>query len=168
MRWLCRKFGISPNSYYNYLKNSKGEYHEQREVIFERIKYILIKKMVKQQRDMKIPTNLVPMCPHCKKPLTMNLRADSTFVQDKGWYEAVNRYDKFEENHQKSNVVYLEIGVGYNTPEIIKYNFWQRVCQNPNALYACLNLDEVNVPDNIKNKSIWVTEDSNSVLNLMQ
>ena len=98
----------------------------------------------------------------------MNLRADSTFVQDKGWYEAVNRYDKFEENHQKSNVVYLEIGVGYNTPEIIKYNFWQRVCQNPNALYVCLNLDEVNVPDNIKNKSIWVTEDSNSVLNLMQ
>lgn len=82
----------------------------------------IIREMVKQQKDMRIPTELIPTCSHCGRPLTTNLRADSTFVQDKGWEEAANRYDLFEQRHKNMHLVYLEIGVGFNTPGIIKYN----------------------------------------------
>ena len=73
--------------------------------------------MMEEQKDMRIPSELIPRCPHCGKPLTMNLRADDTFVQDKGWYKASERYLSFSEKHQGKKILYLELGVGYNTPE---------------------------------------------------
>ena len=80
----------------------------------------VISEMVRQQKQMRIPTELVPRCPHCGKPLTMNLRSDDTFVQDKGWYQASERYSRYIREHQGKKILFLELGVGYNTPVIIK------------------------------------------------
>lgn len=107
---------------------------------------------------MRIPSELIPICPNCGKPLTTNLRADSTFVQDKGWDEAADRYQLFEQQQESRRTVYLEIGVGFNTPGIIKYNFWQKVHQNPKARYICLNKDSADAPDEIKDRAICVAE----------
>lgn len=127
----------------------------------------LILDMIKQQKDMRIPTQLIPACPHCGKPLTTNLRADSTFVQDKGWDEAAQRYHLFEQKHENMHTVYLEIGVGFNTPGIIKYNFWQKVYQNSKASYICLNKDNADAPSEIKERAICVSGDSTQVIQLL-
>lgn len=120
----------------------------------------MIRDMVELQKNMKIPTELNPTCPHCGRPLTTNLRADSKFVQDKGWDEAAERYDIFERQHKDRNVVYLEIGVGFNTPGIIKYNFWKRVYRNPKAIYICINMENADAPSEIMNKSILVLDNA--------
>ncbi len=90
---------------------------------------------------MKIPTDLIPKCPKCGKPLTMNLRSDDKFVEDRGWHEAAKRYHDFLNVH-KGKVLFLELGVGYNTPGIIKYPFWQMTTDNPEATYVCVNFGE--------------------------
>ena len=81
--------------------------------------------MYAEQENMLIPTELVPRCPKCGRPMTMNLRADETFVQDEGWYRAAERYEEFLRRHENLHILFLELGVGYNTPAIIKYPFWQ-------------------------------------------
>lgn len=124
----------------------------------------VIKAMYEQQKDMKIPSDLIPKCPHCGKPLTTNLRADDKFVQDEGWYKASERYSNFLRTRQNQKILYLEIGVGYNTPVIIKYPFWQMTVQNPNATYACINIGEALCPDEIKQQSICIDMDINNVL----
>lgn len=86
-----------------------------------------------------IPTELIPYCPECGKPLTMNLRSDDTFVQDKGWDMAAQRYSDFLRRHENGHVLYLELGVRANTPVIIKYPFWRRVKENSDAVYASIN-----------------------------
>ena len=86
----------------------------------------IIRKMYAEQENMLIPTELVPRCPKCGRPMTMNLRADETFVQDEGWYRAAERYEEFLRRHENLHILFLELGVGYNTPAIIKYPFWQR------------------------------------------
>ena len=88
---------------------------------------------------MTVPAELVPRCPKCGAPMTMNLRCDAAFVEDDGWHAAAARYQGFVEQHRKSAILYLELGVGLNTPGIIKYNFWQQAYENPNAVYACVN-----------------------------
>lgn len=85
----------------------------------------IIKQMYNQQSEMKIPSELVPKCPVCGKIMTMNLRADDKFVQDYGWYQAAKRYEKFLDEYIDSSIALIEIGVGYNTPGIIKYPFWR-------------------------------------------
>lgn len=112
----------------------------------------------------KVAAALVPKCPRCGKPMSMNLRADDTFVQDEGWYRAAERYRLFESRHGNLRTLYLEIGVGFNTPGIIKYNFWRRVYENPNAEYVCLNMDSANVPAEIAERSLCIWEDSAEVL----
>ena len=92
-----------------------------------------VRQMVEQQKDMRIPSELVPHCPNCGKPMSMNLRADNTFVQDEGWYAASERYSEFVRRHQGMKTLYLELGVGYNTPGIIKYPFWQATYRDPKA-----------------------------------
>ncbi len=99
----------------------------------------VIMNMVKQQENMKIPHELIPICPHCHKPMTMNLRSDETFVEDAGWHQAAERYSLFMQRHHNLKIVYLELGVGYNTPVIIKYPFWQYTSENPKATYICIN-----------------------------
>ena len=106
----------------------------------------IIGEMIRRQDHMTIPRNLVPHCPHCGKPLTMNLRADDTFVQDEGWYQASRRYSRFLTEHQDGKILFLELGVGYNTPVIIKYPFWQMTAKNPRAVYACVNYGDAAAP----------------------
>ena len=114
---------------------------------------------------MNISTDLIPHCPKCGKPMSMNLRADSTFVQDDGWYRASERYELFLRRHRNVNTLLLELGVGYNTPGIIKYPFWQMTARNDNITYACINMNEAYVPDEIKRKSICVEDDIWRVIN---
>ena len=105
-----------------------------------------VRRMLAEQKDMRIPTELLPVCPRCGKPLTMNLRSDDKFVEDEGWHEAAERYQLFLRRHRNMRVLFLELGVGYNTPGIIKYPFWQMTAQNPNAVYACINNGEAVCP----------------------
>lgn len=113
---------------------------------------------------MAVPTELVPHCPKCGAPMAMNLRADHTFVQDEGWYIAAGRYDDFVRRHKNTPVLYLELGVGMNTPGIIKYNFWRQVYQNPKANYICINKGQSYAPREIANRSICLDMDAAQVL----
>lgn len=124
----------------------------------------IIKAMYEQQKNMKIPSELIPKCPHCGKPLTTNLRADDKFVQDDGWYKARERYADFIRRNKDLNILYLEIGVGYNTPVIIKYPFWQMTAQNPNATYACINMGEASCPKEIEHQSICIDANIANIL----
>ena len=119
----------------------------------------VIRQMVAEQKDMKIPSALIPRCPHCGKPLTMNLRSDDRFVEDEGWHEAAGRYANFLRTREGQKMLFLELGVGYNTPVIIKYPFWQMTAKNPRATYACINRGEVFCPDEIADRAICVDGD---------
>lgn len=105
---------------------------------------------------MAIPSELVPVCPKCGKPMSMNLRADNTFVEDEGWHNAAERYSEFLRRHKHTKTVFLELGTGYNTLGIIKYNFWNMTDSWDDATYACINLNEAAAPTEIKEKSICV------------
>lgn len=124
----------------------------------------IIKQMFEQQKNMKIPSELLPKCPHCGKPLTMNLRADDKFVEDEGWHKAAERFSDFIRSRKNSRVLYLELGVGYNTPVIIKYPFQQLTAENPKAIYACVNLGEAVCPREIAERSILIDGDIVKVL----
>jgi len=123
-----------------------------------------IRAMYEAQKDMKIPTELLPKCPVCGKPMSMNLRADDTFVEDEGWHKAALRYEDFLNENKEKNIVYLELGVGGNTPGIIKYPFWNMTYSNPKAKYICINKGEAVVPKEIENQSICVNNDIWTVL----
>ena len=113
---------------------------------------------------MTVPTELVPHCPHCGRPMSMNLRADDTFVEDEGWHIAANRYSDFLRRHQNMKVLFLELAVGYNTPTIVKYSFWRMVHDWKDASYACLNYGEAYAPDEIRKKSICINGDIGEIL----
>ena len=113
---------------------------------------------------MTIPSELVPYCPVCGEPMSMNLRADDTFVEDEGWHRAADRYADFLRSHRDQKVLFLELAVGYNTPGIIKYNFWRMTNERPDATYACLNLDEAYAPEQIREKSICINADIGEIL----
>ena len=124
----------------------------------------VIQEMVERQKDMKIPSELLPVCPHCGKPLTMNLRSDNKFVEDKGWHRAAERYENFLRTHEGQKILFLELGVGYNTPVIIKYPFWQMTAKNPNAIYACINQGQAVCPQEIEQRSICMNADIGQIL----
>lgn len=124
----------------------------------------VIRKMVAEQKDMRVPSELVPRCPVCGAPMSMNLRADATFVEDEGWHRAAERYQDFIRRHDRLHVLFMELGVGANTPGIIKYPFWKMVYQNPKATYACVNLSEAYCPAEIRKRSICIDEDIDKVL----
>ncbi len=125
----------------------------------------VIRQMVAEQKDMKIPSALIPRCPHCGKPLTMNLRSDDRFVENEGWHAAAERYANFLRTREEQKILFLELGVGYNTPVIIKYPFWQMTAKNPRATYACINRGEVFCPDEIADRAICVDGDIGYVIN---
>ena len=108
--------------------------------------------------------SLIPYCPRCGKPMSMNLRSDQTFVEDEGWHQAAERYEKFIQNHKKQKIVFLELGVGYNTPGIIKYPFWQYTCSLKDTFYICINKGQANIPSEIKKKAICVDADISGVI----
>ncbi|MCR5729006.1 MAG: Sir2 silent information regulator family NAD-dependent deacetylase [Ruminococcus sp.] len=123
-----------------------------------------VKAMFEQQKNMRVPSELIPHCPVCGKPMSMNLRADDTFVEDDGWHMAAERYNEFLRRHKGLHILFLELGVGMNTPAIIKYPFWKMTYANPNAVYACLNFGEAYVPDEISQKSICIDGDIHKIL----
>lgn len=127
----------------------------------------MARKMAAEQTDLKIPTELVPKCPVCGAPMTMNLRCDNFFVQDDGWYAAANRYEDFLRRHDNMHILFLELGVGANTPLIIKYPFWQMTAKNRQAIYACVNFGEAICPREIANQSLCINEDISAVLNAL-
>ena len=114
--------------------------------------------------EMTVPTHLIPRCPLCGKPMAMNLRADNTFVEDEGWHAAAANYKNFLREHQRARMLFLELGVGSNTPVIIKYPFWQMTDKNKNATYTCINYGEVFAPSEIRNRSICIDGDIGEVL----
>ncbi len=124
----------------------------------------VIKKMAAKQENMRIPSGLIPYCPVCGAPMSMNLRSDRTFVEDSGWHTAARRYQDFIRRHKGSGVLYLELGVGGNTPGIIKYPFWRMTAANPKAVYACINYGEAYVPGEIVDRSICINADIGEVL----
>ena len=113
---------------------------------------------------MLIPTELIPICPDDGLPMAMNLRADENFVEDAGWKMAAKRYQDFLHSHKGKHVLYWELGVGMNTPVIIKFPFWQYTEENPNAYYACLNLGEAGCSREISDRSICLNADIGQVL----
>ena len=123
-----------------------------------------VRAMVERQKDMKIPTELIPKCPICGEPMTMNLRCDDSFVQDDGWYKAARRYEDFIRRHGNSHILFLELGVGMNTPVIIKYPFWRMTAENRNAFYACVNLGDAVCPQQIERQSLCLNYDIGDVL----
>ena len=135
-----------------------------------------IRAMWEFRHEMKVPAELVPHCPVCGKLMSMNLRADDTFVTDEGWSKAANRYESFLQtrniikNGQQEGcgkVLFLELGVGGNTPGIIKYPFWHMTEKNPTASYACINFGEAAVPPKIEKQSICINDDIGEVLKKM-
>ena len=124
----------------------------------------MIREMVTRQENMKIPSELLPICPHCGRPMTMNLRSDNKFVEDEGWHRAAERYENFLRTREGQKILFLELGVGYNTPVIIKYPFWQMTAKNPGAIYACINQGQAFCPQEIKKRSICMDADIGQVM----
>ena len=124
----------------------------------------MVRRMVAMQRDMRVPAELVPHCPVCGRPMTMNLRTDSTFVEDEGWHAAAERYADFLRRHQGLRVLFLELGVGGNTPGIIKYPFWKMTAQNEKAVYAVINREKPFLTKQLLRQTICVTGDIGDML----
>ncbi len=124
----------------------------------------VVLRMVEQQKDMRIPSELVPFCPKCGAPMRMNLRNDNTFVEDYGWHEAASRYVDFADAHKDERLLLLELGVGANTPAIIKYPFWRLTYRHPNTTYVCINFGEAECPKEIEDRAILVNADLAEVL----
>lgn len=126
-----------------------------------------VRQMIEYQQGMMIPTALIPKCPKCGRPMTMNLRSDNTFVQDDGWFAAAERYERFINQHRDAHVLFLELGVGGNTPVIIKYPFMQLTYRNPKAIYTCINLGEAMTAKEIASRSILIDADIRIVLQMV-
>ena len=127
-----------------------------------------VREMVQRQKDLRIPPELVPVCPHCGRPMTMNLRCDDRFAEDKGWHRAAERYANFLRTRRGQHVLFWELGVGYNTPGIIKYPFRRMAAEAPDAVYACVNLSE---PDDLPTppqRTIHLSADIAAVLHDLQ
>lgn len=127
----------------------------------------IVRRMFDEQKNMRVPSELVPYCQKCGKPMTMNLRADDTFVEDEGWHQACERYKTFLAQNKEKRIVFLELGVGANTPGIIKYPFWQMTHEFKDAFYVCINKGAVYIPAEIKNKSLGIDSDINEILKQM-
>lgn len=114
--------------------------------------------------SMSIPTELIPKCKADGSDVTMNLRSDENFLEDAGWHRASAAYSEFLRSHENMHVLYLELGVGANTPGIVKYPFWQMTAANENAVYACLNYGQAFCPGAIEDRSICIDGDIGEVL----
>ena len=126
----------------------------------------IIIKMVEQQKNMRVPSDLIPHCPVCGREMTMNLRSDDSFVEDEGWHLACDNYVKFLDESQDKKTLFLDLGTGMNTPAIIKFPFWQMTCEWPEAFYICINLGEAYVPSRYKHedKSLCIDSDIGEIL----
>ena len=128
----------------------------------------IVRRMTVEQKDMKIPSELIPRCPICGKPMTMNLRSDDKFVEDDGWKAACGRYEKFISHNKDKKILFLELGVGMNTPVIIKYPFWRMTADNKKAQYVCINKDIAFAPNFIAERSLCFSEDIADILDALK
>lgn len=127
-----------------------------------------IKAMLKEQKSMQIPPRLLPKCPICGAPMTTNLRSDNRFVEDEGWHQAEDRYEMFlADNYNDKSIVYFEIGVGDNTPAIIKYPFYRLTAKNSKATYIYANLKRSNPPMEIEGQTIALLGDLSGTIMLL-
>lgn len=124
-----------------------------------------VRRMVLEQRDMRIPSELIPRCPRCGGPMANNLRSDDTFVEDEAWHLAAGRYTDFLREHEGARLLFLELGVGWNTPGIIKYPFQRMAARNERAVYACVNLGNATAPRELEGRAILIDGDIGEVLN---
>ena len=127
----------------------------------------IIIKMVEQQKNMRVPSDLIPHCPVCGRPMEMNLRSDDSFVEDEGWQLACDNYVSFLNESRDKKTLFLDFGTGMNTPGIIKFPFWQMTREWPDAFYVCINLGEAYVPsrDKYEDKSLCIDSDIGEILN---
>lgn len=123
-----------------------------------------VRRMIAEQKNLRVPSELIPKCPVCGGKMEMNLRADDTFVEDEGWHAAASRYEKFLAKHQTDKILYFELGVGMNTPGIIKFPFWRMTAQNSNATFATVDKNNVYVLEEIEPQSICIKGDIREVL----
>lgn len=128
----------------------------------------VIRRMFAEQKNMRIPSELIPKCTKCGKPMIMNLRSDDKFVEEEGWHRASERYEDFLDLNKNASILFLELGVGFNTPVIIKYPFWQMTAKNPNATYTCINKGEALCPNEIQKQSICIDGDIGEVIAKLQ
>lgn len=128
----------------------------------------LVRQMAERQSDLRVPSELVPRCPRCGAPMAPNLRCDDTFVEDAGWHAAARRYDEFLDRHRRDRIVLLEVGVGGNTPAVIKYPFWRMASENRNATYVQLNKGEVLAPSRLERQSVILDCDAAEALSALR
>ncbi len=128
----------------------------------------VIREMLRRQENMRVPSELVPVCPHCGRPLIMNLRCDDSFAEDEGWHRAAERYENFLRTRSGQKLLVLELGVGYNTPVIIKYPFQRMAAQEPAAVYACINMGEAAAVRGLEDRSIMIDADIGAVLDKLK
>ena len=113
---------------------------------------------------MTVPHALLPRCPVCGRPMSMNLRSDDTFVEDAGWHAAASRYTAFLRDHREKRTVFLDLGTGWNTPGIVKFPFWRMTEEWPDATYVCLNRGEACAPEELRARSICIDGDIGDTL----
>ena len=127
-----------------------------------------VRRMVAEQKNRRVPTELLPRCPVCGEPMEMNLRSDDSFVEDEGWQEAAVRYRGWLSQHRTGRMLYLELGVGMNTPGIIKYPFWRMAAENPDAMFATVNLGEAFAPKELASRSVAINDNIAQVLEALR
>ena len=123
-----------------------------------------VKAMAEEQRDCRIPKALIPRCPVCGKEMEVNLRKDGFFVEDEKWHQAAGRYERFLGENRNKHILFLELGVGMNTPGIIKFPFWKLCAQLVQTSYVCINQGEAWAPEEIRNRSLCINGDIAEVL----
>lgn len=114
--------------------------------------------------NMTIPKELIPKCPDDGRDMMVSVRSDDRFVEDEGWHEAQMRYHTFLEQHEDDHILYLELGVGMNTPVIIKYPFWYYTEENPKAFYVSINKGWAACSKKIQDRSLCMEQDIGKVL----
>ena len=127
----------------------------------------IVKEMISKTKDCKIPTELVPICPVCGEVMETNLRKDSYFVQDDRWYIQNKRYEEFLTKAKNKELLLIELGVGFNTPGIIRFPFEQMVYQTDNWKLVRLNKDNCETILNIENRYIPLQNNISEIIQLM-
>lgn len=128
----------------------------------------IVFKMLGEQKNNLIPSSLIPKCPVCGSVMGTNLRCDDRFVEDSGWHKAANAYSNFLEDNKDKKMLLLELGVGLNTPAIIKYPFIKMTYQLKDTYYVCVNKGNNYIPNEIKNKSFLIDDDLSKIINLLK
>ena len=119
----------------------------------------MFKQMNQARKECLVPSYMVPKCPVCGGTMAMNLRCDQYFVEDEHWHEAAKRYGEFLEICTGKKIVLLELGVGFNTPTIIRFPFEKMMREYKEWTFVRLNIDEAVIPEGLGNRCIGINED---------